>query len=732
MKKIFIKKLFFCFFFLTFFLLPKTAKAQGKLVEAYYGEFTDYQGVPQGKAMTTEELKLITDQDEKTSFSTNPAAQAAMLFRFNVGSIDSSQDKLTFSWTGFVSTSDSLQILFFDQSTKTWADKDLLTKSLSPGKLTTFAIAFDQNGNTGDNKTIFGLSNLANASGDVWLAVLVKSENSTLTTNEVNLQVTTPTSIEPQTTITLNGLTGKNGWFRSAVTVEFKSVPARGNISKIEYSLNNEPLQTYTGPFTVSAENISQITYRARDDAYTEGLKWNEIKIDTCLPIVYTPSITLYDRFSQNQGSVWEGLFGLDGQTLHYALLITLQDPNYWQSPTKYCDGGEETTFFYNLDNNPTQQAINNLIRIEEPGRHNLQIWAGEDRAGNPGSISYTVNFFLDFSQYEETIDPSGGTINTYYGDTLTIPEGALTTKTNITTQIIESSEISQPTPIKATVLPHAYQFGPEGTTFSTPITVVFKYTDEDLGGGNPNKLGVYVWDSTSDQWVFKQGKVDTVNKTLTVELDHFSLFILAIDSTPPEITISPLAQNYLLGTTLSISASDNLSGLTGLEASLDGIPVANLNQITLSQVGQHTLSVFAEDQMGNKTNASFSFNVFKLSWLPPLSTQEIYALQNGSTLPIKFSVLDLEGKLIAESSVKIEILNSNQELVAGPFIPGINPVVGIDLQNHQYHFNLKTKDENLKSGIYTLKASFFSPSLFGSASTSFELLEGGKAKGKN
>ena len=84
MKRIFLKTIVFFIFGLSFFFFPSPTKAQENLVEAYSGIFADYQGVPQGNPLTTEELKVINDQDEGTFFSTSLPAQAVMLFHFGL------------------------------------------------------------------------------------------------------------------------------------------------------------------------------------------------------------------------------------------------------------------------------------------------------------------------------------------------------------------------------------------------------------------------------------------------------------------------------------------------------------------------------------------------------------------------------------------------------------------------------------------------------------------------
>jgi hypothetical protein len=118
----------------------------------------------------------------------------------------------------------------------------------------------------------------------------------------------------------------------------------------------------------------------------------------------------------------------------------------------------------------------------------------------------------------------AGGSLQTVSGDTLTVAAGALATDA-VLTSIIQPAPGAPPTGLIA--IARAYDFGPDGTTFDPPATAVFHYTDEDLAGGlvDPATLRVYVYDSLAQDWQLVGGTVDTVAKTVTVELSHFSEF---------------------------------------------------------------------------------------------------------------------------------------------------------------------------------------------------------------
>ncbi|HKL10218.1 MAG TPA: S-layer homology domain-containing protein [Clostridia bacterium] len=68
------------------------------------------------------------------------------------------------------------------------------------------------------------------------------------------------------------------------------------------------------------------------------------------------------------------------------------------------------------------------------------------------------------------------------------------------------------------------FEFDAEGETFGQPVTVTFAYNDIS-GLDNPQKLGVYLLDEETGTWIYVGGKVDPVNNTVTIVLDHFSTY---------------------------------------------------------------------------------------------------------------------------------------------------------------------------------------------------------------
>ncbi len=116
-----------------------------------------------------------------------------------------------------------------------------------------------------------------------------------------------------------------------------------------------------------------------------------------------------------------------------------------------------------------------------------------------------------------KTIGSSGGSLISADGRIeLAIPAGALSGNTNITIQPVTNTCPGG--------LGVAYDLQPNGTKFAIPATFTFHYGDSDINGSDPYLLFEAVQDSLQ-QWdadVYRD--VDTIAKTVSFDLNHFSI----------------------------------------------------------------------------------------------------------------------------------------------------------------------------------------------------------------
>ena len=140
-----------------------------------------------------------------------------------------------------------------------------------------------------------------------------------------------------------------------------------------------------------------------------------------------------------------------------------------------------------------------------------------------------------------KTIDASGGSITSPDGALkLIIPPGALSAATEISIQPI-TNEI----PIG---LYNGYSLTPNGQQFQTPVTLEFRYNDLDLDTVDAAGLTVAYQNADQTWEAFTDVAVDTINKTVSVQSTHFTVFDLL-----PDIRISPEQAIVPVGKNLSI-----------------------------------------------------------------------------------------------------------------------------------------------------------------------------------
>jgi hypothetical protein len=106
------------------------------------------------------------------------------------------------------------------------------------------------------------------------------------------------------------------------------------------------------------------------------------------------------------------------------------------------------------------------------------------------------------------------------------IPQGALSDSCTITIGVVANP----PTfPADTKAIGKAIEFGPAGITFSTPVSLVIPYTQEDLvnaGVRHPADLQLFMYDTSTLSWEeIPVDSVDEVNSRLICKVGYFSMY---------------------------------------------------------------------------------------------------------------------------------------------------------------------------------------------------------------
>lgn len=131
-------------------------------------------------------------------------------------------------------------------------------------------------------------------------------------------------------------------------------------------------------------------------------------------------------------------------------------------------------------------------------------------------------------------LDQKGGELNSADGTLkLIIPEGALETAKEISIQPITNE------------LPggigNAFRILPHGGQFKKPVTIIFRYKQEDVAGTIPEFLDIACQNAEGSWEVQTHSTVDKLNRILTVTTTHFSDwgYFKSLTLTPEEATVA-------------------------------------------------------------------------------------------------------------------------------------------------------------------------------------------------
>ena len=131
----------------------------------------------------------------------------------------------------------------------------------------------------------------------------------------------------------------------------------------------------------------------------------------------------------------------------------------------------------------------------------------------------------------QEATDASGTTVVVQEDVVVDFPVGE-DQEIQITTPIDPATEPQLPEDVDA--IPVIREFGPSGTTFSTPITVTITYTDAQVAGLDEPNLRVFQYNEVSTKYDLEVMTItnrDLVNNTISFTVDHFSVFGLGAET---------------------------------------------------------------------------------------------------------------------------------------------------------------------------------------------------------
>lgn len=181
--------------------------------------------------------------------------------------------------------------------------------------------------------------------------------------------------------------------------------------------------------------------------------------------------------------------------------------------------------------------APDGSIWITDTGRDRIVRYA-LPVSGGYGTAAYSTGGDEIFSS--ESVEPArrvvdhkdGAKVERDDGVGVHVPKGALSADLEITVEKGDENEDKEQKEAKrkekkVAAVSEEVQYGPEGTTFSTPVTLTIPYDPALLAsrGIKEDSLKVYYWNPTLKDWEAMPSTLDKTAKTVSALTSHFSSY---------------------------------------------------------------------------------------------------------------------------------------------------------------------------------------------------------------
>ncbi len=179
--------------------------------------------------------------------------------------------------------------------------------------------------------------------------------------------------------------------------------------------------------------------------------------------------------------------------------------------------------------------APDGSIWVTDTGRDRIVRYALPPADGGLASLSSGGGEFASESEEpaRRVVDhKDGAAVSRDDGSGVRVPKGALAADLEITVEKGDENVDKEPKEakrreLKITAVSDEIQYGPEGTTFSAPVTLTIPYDANLMAsrGLREDDLKVYYWNPTLQEWQAMPSTVDKKAKTVNAETTHFSAY---------------------------------------------------------------------------------------------------------------------------------------------------------------------------------------------------------------
>jgi hypothetical protein len=413
----------------------------------------------------------------------------------------------------------------------------------------------------------------------------------------------------PTTSLSVNAPNGNKEWYSSTANVSLSAVDNVSGIDRTEYRINEGDWITYTNYIIVNDEGVTTIDYRSVDKAgLEEAFKTNTIKLDKTAPITssipsnpdgvngwYLSDASLILTANDNTSGVAKTEYRENGI---YNIIITSEGTASIDYKSTDNTGNEETfkTISFNLDKSkPVTMAVANADK-EANGWYASDVSVSliaNDAVSGVGETEYHLNNGGWIPYTNPFVLTNGGTTTVYYRS-LDIAGNVEEVKT----LVVKLDKTSPSTSLNVESVSATNKW------YNSDITISLVSIDEISGiSGTQYRVNGGIWNTyTGSFTISNEGtilvefqSIDNAGNVEPVKSINFNL-----DKTAPLTTDNAPSRWSKDNVTVSLTPSDNGSGVSATYYSLDGGIQQIGTTVIVTGDAVHTLTYWSVDSAGN------------------------------------------------------------------------------------------------------------------------------------
>ncbi len=434
------------------------------------------------------------------------------------------------------------------------------------------------------------------------------------------------------------------------------------SVANTYYTVDGGAQQTYSAPFTVSGDGTHAVTFWSSDNAgNTETANSQTVMIDGTAPTLAFGAVSPAPNASGwNNGTVTIPFTAADatsgvGSTNPAAspLTFSTEGANQTQTVTVTDNAGNSATF--------TSPAVN--IDLTAPVTTATPSGPNNGSATYTGPVTVTLAATDNLSGVAATYYTVDGGAQQTYSAPFTVSGDGTHAVTFWSSDNVGNTETANSQTVMIDGTAPTLAFGavspaPNASGWNNgTVTIPFTAADATSGVGSTNPAASPLTFST-------EGANQTQTVTVTDNAGNSATFTspaVNIDLTAPVTTAS------VSGGTITLSATDNLSGVVSTFFTVDGGSQQTYTApFSVTGVGSHTVTYWSVDKAGNTEAAhALSFTINAAPSLTSISPSSAVAGTSGFTLTvtgsnfIPSSVINWNGSPLATTYVSVTQLTA-------------------------------------------------------------------------